>query len=498
MKVCFRKVCFRKAPLGVAFGALAAAVVVAVLVSGCDDNFLTREPPSSLSSETFYQTESDAIAAINAAYGSLQNPPFYSETYPKVAEVPSDDILIHNTTGFYMDNFTWSTAAQQIEQVWTINYEGIFRSNLVLQEVPDIDMPEELKARILGEARFLRGLYYWHLAANFGAVPIITSATPNNPQEAQKPKSEVGAVYEFIIQDLQQAAEALPQSYDASNLGRATKGAAQALLGKTHLYAENYQEAEAAFEQVINSGQYELMPNHYDLFATDNNSEYIFEVQYQDVGGGAWSSQDNADINESTLRDRLNLPEGGGGFGNLVPTRDIFNAFEEGDPRGDYAIWSAGDAFGDQMYNPEWSGGDGLNLRKGLVPLKPFDAAVGTNWPIIRLADVLLMYAEAANENGHRAAALEAVNRVRARSEMPPLPTEAYPTGTKQELFEAIVHERRVELAFEYHRYHDLRRWGLAEEELGHLGYQPRHRYLPIPQAEVDVNDALEQHPAYQ
>jgi len=483
--------------------------LVILILAGCDDNFLTRTPPSSLNSETFYQTEEDAISAVNAAYGTLQNSPFYSEEYPKVAEVPSDDILLHNTSGFYMDNFTWSTAAAQIEEVWTISYEGIFRANLVLQNVPDIDMSDGLKSRVLAEARFLRALYYWHLASNYGNVPIIETADPNDPEESQKPKSDVSEVYDFIEQDLNQAVDALPISYSSSNVGRATKGAAQALLGKVHLYAEEYPEAESAFQEVIDSGEYELMPNHHDMFATDNNKEYIFEVQYADVGGSAWSNQDNSGINESTLRDRLSLPEGGGGFGNLVPTRDVVEAFEDGDPRLDYAVWREGDDFGepgefteDGKYNPDWSGGDGLNLRKGMVPLKPFDAHVGTNWPIIRFADVLLMYAEAANENGNRSDAIDAINRVRDRSDMPTYPDSEAPysvneNSSKQEVFEAIVHERRVELAFEYHRYHDLRRWGLAEEELGELGYQSKHRYLPIPQAEVDVNDALEQNPDY-
>ncbi len=480
--------------------ALAFGLILCVAAIGCD-SFLSRTPPSSLSTETFYQTEEDAVSAINAAYATMQRNPLYGRNYDKVTLVPSDDAKIHNTVGEPFENHSFNPAQPQIMDVYSGLYEGVFRSNLVLQEVPEIDMPEDLKNRILGEARFLRAFYYWHLAANFGDVPLIENAYPNAPEKAQQPKVDVGQIYDFAISDLEQAVDALPSSYEASNVGRATSGAAQALLGKVHLYDENYEQAETALNAVITSGEYGLMSNHSEMFATDNNREYIFEVQYKDTGGGVWGSQDNANLNEGHLRARLNLPEGGGGFGNLPPTQDIVGAFEDGDPRLDYAIWKDGDDYGDPgqfneegTYNPEWSP-TGYSLRKGLVPLQPFDADISTNYPLIRLADVLLLYAEASNENGNRDDAVEAINRVRRRSNMPELPTAEYPTDTKQEVFEAIVHERRVELAFENHRYLDLKRWGLAEQELADLGFEPRHRYLPLPQQEIDTNDELEQNP---
>ena len=131
-----------------------------------------------------------------------------------------------------------------------------------------------------------------------------------------------------------------------------------------------------------------------------------------------------------------------------------------------------------------------------MLPFRRNLAESGTNWPIIRYADVLLMYAEAANENGKIQEAIDALNRVRARVDMPPYPTGKWTVSNQEEVFDAIVHERRVELAFEYHRYNDLRRWGLAEEVLGPLGYiAPRNEYMPLPQAEVDTNPNLVQNP---
>jgi tetratricopeptide (TPR) repeat protein len=440
----------------------------------------------------------------------MQKNPLYGRNYDKLTIVPSDDADIHNTVGEVYENYTWTPAEGEILDVFNACYEGIFRASLVLQEVPEIDMPEALKNRILGEAHFLRGFYYWHLGTTFGDVPLIEQAYPNNPQEAQKPKSPVSDIWDFAIQELQLAAEALPPEYPPAEVGRATSGAANAFLGKVHLYAENYDEAATVLEEVINSGQYGLMPNHSELFATDNNMEYIFEIQYKDTGGSPWGNQDNPNLNEGHLRARLNLPQGGGGFGNLPVQQDLVDAFEDGDPRLDYAVWMEGDDYGDPgqfneegKYNPEWSP-TGFSLRKGLVPLQAFDADISTNYPVMRLADVLLMYAEAVNAKGAREPqeAIDAINDVRARSDMPTYPDPSAPysvdaSSSQQEIFESIVHERRVELALENHRYNDLRRWGLAEEELGPAGWQPRHRWMPLPQDEVDINEALEQNPAY-
>lgn len=480
---------------------LAVMGALVLVYMGCSDDFLVRQPPSSLSEDTFYRTEGDAISAVNAAYASLQLSPLYSEEYPKVAEVPSDDIMLANTSGLSFDNFSFTPSERQLEEVFAQSYQGVFRSNLVIQRVPEIEMAEDKKQRIIGEAQFLRALYYWHLATLFGDVPIVKKATPNDPSAAVLAKSPINEVYSFMIEDLQKAVDVLPRSYGGANVGRATWGAALSLLGKVYLYAGKYTEAEKAFQQVIDSGEYTLVSNYADVFSADNenNSESVFEVQYHDVGGNAWSNQDGPGSNESTLRDRLSLPNGQGGFGNLLPTQDLVDAFEEGDLRLAYSVWMEGDVYdpsSGEMYDPGWSV-TGYSLRKGMVPIKLNDSTVETNWPIIRYADVLLMYAEAANENGNLMAALEAVNQVRARAEMPPLPTEKYPADSKEAMFEAIVHERRVELAFEYHRFHDLRRWGLAEQELGPLGYASRNRYHPLPQAEVDANTALEQNPNY-
>ena len=479
---------------------LTLTVALALLAFGCDDGFLDRNPPASLIEENFYQTAADAISAVNSIYAPLQLTDFYNTDYPVLVEPLTDDVELTNTQGTIFNTFDFSTAESQLEGVWNAAYEGVFRANLALQKLPEIEMDEALKARLLGEARFLRALYYWHITTLWGDVPIVTQADPDNPDAAKVPKSPQSEVYALMISDLQAAAEALPLEHGSTDVGRATKGAAQALLGKVYLYDEQYAEAEAVLKEVIESGVYSLFPDYGELFleSNENSEESVFELQYLDVGGNAWAAEDGPNANESSVRPRLNLPNGFGGFGNHLPTQDLVSEFEEGDPRLAVSIWKEGDAYdpGSAKGEPEAYSGSwsltGYNVKKGMVPIEPNDAAVGTNWPLIRFADVLLMYAEAANANGNQAAAIEAINRVRARVGLDPIPDGL----GQQEVFEAIVHERRVELAFEYHRYNDLRRWGLAEEELD--GYDPaKHRYFPIPQSELDVNQELQQNPGY-
>lgn len=495
-----------KSKLVIGLGLLLGVIVY----GGCSGDFLDVEPRSSLTADSFYETVEDAQSAINSAYASLQTSSMYSENYPKLIQSGTGDVILNNTTDLSLDSWSFSADLGPIDPVWQACYEGIFRANLVMQEIPDIDMDESLKTRILGEAYFLRALYYWHLSSVFGDVPIMTEADPQDVSKAIVAKSPVSEVYDLMISDLRQAAAALPRrsEYDDAHLGRATKGAAQSLLGKVYLFNEDYEMAEAYFDSVITSDEYELINTFSNLWITDNNAESIFEVQYENVGGGAWAATDAASNNEGNLRLVLNYPNGRGGFGNILPTQNLVNEFEDHsgptaidgkDPRLSYSIFREGDPYDqvEPVFNSNWTP-TGFAMKKGMSPVLRDEASSPRNIVLIRFADVLLMYAEAANENGKSAEAIDAINRVRERVGMPHLPTDAYPVSNQQEIFETIVHERRVELAFEYHRLNDLKRWDMAEEVLGDEGYQsPKHRYFPIPQQEVNTNPELEQNSNY-
>lgn len=469
--------------------------LLAVLTTGCQDELLDVLPPASATEETFFRTAADAEAAVTAAYVPLRE----LNDYAKITEAPTDDNLIFNTSGDWLEFWDVVSTDPIIDGVWQSLYEGVFRANVVLQKIPEIEMDEAQKQRILGEAYFLRAFYYWRLTAHFGEVPLVTEADPSDVSKAMLPKSPLSDIHALMVDDLGQAIGLLPwqSEYDDSDIGRASKGAAQALLGKVYLYAGDYVMAEDHFQAVISSGEYALLDDFTELLIVDNNVESLFEVQLADLP------------DQGSSRMRNDYPQGQGGFANLLPTQSIVDAFEEQsgetaingrDPRLFYSIFREGDPYDDvePVFVAGWTP-TGYARKKGTYPVIRFNNAnSGRNIPLIRLADVILMYAESANENGKPMEAVAAINQVRARVGMPSLPTAQFPVGNKQEIFEAIVHERRVELAFEYHRLNDLRRWGLAEETLGSLGYEsPKHRYYPIPQDELDNNPNLVQNAGY-
>lgn len=472
-------------------------LMTALLIASCDKDFLDVEPPSSLTGNNYFRNATDAEASIASAYKPLQN----TGNLAKITEAPLEDIVIFNTQGLNLDSWSFDANDAIIDDVWQTQYEGVFRANVVLQRVPNITMPDAQKNRILGEARFLRALYYFQLTTNFGDVPLVKEADPADPSKAALARSPQTEVFAFIVDDLKQAETLLPaqSAYAAADIGRASKGAAQALLGKVYLYQKNWALAETTLNTVITTGGYSLLPNFADLLIKDNNAESIFEIQFVDLPG------------QGTARITNDYPQGQGGFANLLPSQSLVNAFESyagptaingKDPRLFHSVFQDGDPYDavSPRFLKAWTP-TGFARRKGMFPvIRTNNGNLGINFPIIRLADVLLMYAEAANENNHPAEAISAINKVRARPSvsMPALPAPGYPVGNKAQIFTAIVHERRVELAFEYHRLNDLRRWGLAVQALGSLGYtEPKHLLFPIPQQERNTNPKLTQNKDY-
>lgn len=463
---------------------------LALSLGSCEKDFLDKTPPDAIPVDGFFNSAERAEQGVNAIYATLQTTELYSNTMSKLYTPPTGEVVLTNTGGYGFNDFTYSAADGILMDVYGKLYEGVFRANTVIKEVALMeDIDASLQSRLVGEAKFLRAFYYWHLTTLWGDVPLFTEPF-EVPSDALVAKSTRAAIYEVMIQDLIDAEAVLPEVYGASDLGRATKGAAQALLGKVYLYDENYEQAEVWLGEVIDSELYDLVENFGDVINinSENNVESVFEIQFAEVGEG--------DV--GTLRVSYNNPQVNGGFGNNLPTQTIVDAFEDGDPRLNESIFIDGDVFAPELsteslnldtYQSVWSA-TGYNLKKGLFPVMYVNNR-GTNFPAIRYADVLLMYAEAANELDMRDVARDAVNEVRDRVGMTLL--DAGTTGTKEALFDAIVHERQVELAFEYHRFNDLRRWGLAQTVLGPNGYAERNRYYPLPQEEIDTNENLVQ-----
>lgn len=468
-------------------------IIVAFVMTfiGCKKSFLEKNPPDAIAENNYFKDANQAKAAVNAAYASLENPNLYTKYLTKVFEAPTGDVILNNTDGYNLMDYTFSAAEVSLWRPYSTLYQGVYRCNIVLQRVPEIQMDDILKKRFIAEAKFLRALYYWHLTTLFGEVPLFTQPF-KTPEDAIVAKSSIADIYGLMINDLKDAIPDLPlkSEYGASDVGRATKGAAQSLLGKVYLYNKQYQDAFDLFTAVKSSNQYGLMDNFEQVINVnfENNKESVFEVQFAEIGAGDVGNQ-NA-INDN--------PQVNGGTGNTLPTQQLVSAFGS-DPRLHYTIFMQGEPFAPQLSTPTqnldtyqsiWSA-TGYNIKKGLYPVAYVNNR-GTNWPIIRYADVLLMYAEAANEIGKLDSARNAVNQVRARPTVNVPALTIANTSTKEEMFQAIVHERRLELALEYHRFNDLRRWGMAQDTLGHLGYsEARNRYFPIPQVEIDISKGV-------
>ena len=462
-----------------------STLLMLLLLAGCKKEFLEKSPPDALTEVGFYNSAERAQLGVNAIYVSLQSA--WSINLYRINDVPSGEVLLSNTVPLEYNNFTYFPALNQIHDTWRGLYEGVYRSNLAIANIPGINMAEALKSQYVGEAKFLRALFYFDLVNIFGAVPLVTQPLPDTDASLIA-RTPVADVYKVIIADLLAAEAGLPVSHSGANLGRVTKGAAQALLGKVYLYNKDYANAEKYFLLVINSGKYGLMDNFQEVWhrSFENNKESIFEVQFADIGGSG-----------SNGRNGSYLPAVNGATGSGLATKRAFDAFDPTDPRRAMSIFRPGDSFAPNVstalatFSAVWSA-TGYAVKKGMWPIMYVNSN-GINYPIIRYADVLLMYAEAANELNKLTEARAAVNQIRARPSVNMPAITAANTGNKADMFKAINKERQVELMFEFIRFNDLRRWGLALQELGPIGYQAKHALFPIPQLELDINPKLTQ-----
>lgn len=480
--------------------------------SGCK-KFLTTEVVGDYPETEFYKTQQQAILAINAAYQPLA---FYSSLNRiwVFGDVASDDAEKGGDPGDQadiglIDEFNITPINGNLEYMWQILYEGVSRCNIVLVKVPSIDMDKDLQSRILSEAKFLRSWYYFSLVNIFGDVPLVLE--PKNADELQISQSPVAEIFETVIEpDLQDAATHLPVSYAGGDLGRITSGAALALLTKAYLFQAKWDKTVITAEQLIATGQYELMPLYSQNFSDKfrNNKESIFEIQHL-------SGQDpfTGDVLNQWFAPRID-----GGYGFDAPTQSFVNEFEitnggVNDPRLDYTVgrdsmpW-----FNGEIFSKDWSP-TGYLTKKHQQPFSEIPKNIkgdgNINYVAIRYADVLLWYAEALNEVGRSPEALLPLNKVRRRAResylyddsLPgfgTIPTGLLPdvTYTNQtDVRSAVQHERRVELGFEFHRYFDIIRWGEAYAEQV-MSDRPNfnysvNKYFPIPQSERDRNKAL-------
>lgn len=456
-------------------------LLFSIFIVSCKKDFIELNPVSTVSLDVLYKTDKDFQDAVTGGYSALQA---QYQNFWIFGDLRGDDSkheIPSNVALYSTDNFSLSGEATLLRDTWRNYYRVINRSNTVLEKIAGVDVSiVKNKAQYTAESKFLRALAYFDLVRIFGDVPMVTTVIDID-QAYKSIREKVDKIYdEIIIKDLSDAEANLPAKYSGADIGRATKGAAKAILGKVYLTRKDYVKAEAKLQEVTTLG-YALLPNYNDLFdytKNEHHSEYIFDIEYEE-GIGLGSNFTNTFIPNSVQMAAFYKVIGGRGESNSVGD-SIFALFAATDLRRDITVGIKGgyrDANGNFVaLLPTTSQ---TYTKKYLTPVATANDS-RANWKVIRYADVLLMYAEALNENGKTAQALVYLNQVRTRAGLP-----LYSNLTKDDAREKIYLERRLELAFEGHRWFDLVRTGRAFSVMQKYGMKPHMNVFPIPLSQI-------------
>ena len=543
-----------------------------VSLTSCHD-WLTDDTPGVSHPEDYISSGKAAIEVVNGTYTpnmwEFGGGAYFSEWY--FGDIASDDALkggqgvTDGLDAYEIDNFKVNPNNEILLEYYRGIWQGVGRCNYAMSVIPDVEVDDDLavtpskktnvvnttvKERLVGEILFMRAMYYFRLVRVFGGMPLIDFVVDSNEKWGQTRASQIDT-YKFIITDLEEAEKVLwlKSQYPQEDMGRATKGAAQAMLLKAHLYlagflaqagdaagaAEHYQAARDWGKKVIDSNEYSLCPTYFDNFtlAGENGQESVWEVQYVENPEGDYGASEGGygftlgTFSVILQRSRSSkLTNGDTGWGWNKPTQNLYDEYEAGDVRRDATILAPTADQMDNVNQETYLGNTYLSKKYAMYTDgeggKTYKLDHATRGPInrkdIRYADVLLMYAEACCEAGDQDAAKEALNKVRNRAGLANFPGYTYnvngvattPADTQDGLRQAIRHERRVELAMEAHRWFDLCRWGItkqtmeayiagetatAKAEFG-IFNQNKHELFPIPQKEVEISGAA-QNPGY-
>jgi len=493
------------------------------LFTKCDKAFLEVEPLVGSTEVNYYQTPEDAQAAIIACYNPLQQEVTNIQGSSALAphfrwyfgDICSDDSFKGGSGDgdepelLQFENFTGSPNSKLILAEWQVAYKAIAYCNIALEKIPGIDMDDDVKARYLAEAKFIRAYSYYTLVTMFGGVPLIT--TPLAPSEYQQERASAADIWNQIETDLSEARNDLPFKSELSinQLGRATWGAATSMLAKAHAQQRDWPNTFDIAQEVVNSPEYFLDPNYGNIFtlAGENGPGSIFEIQYMNASGGNWGNQ-----LEGTFTNIFQRARGAfNGFGFNIPTDDFVNDFDPADPRLGFTVFREGDVMGDRGTFTT----DAAGFPYQYYPRKYFsnaadDAPFGDNAPngpsndrVIRLADVMLLYAEAAYHEGAEGISRTMLNliRERARGGNNGVLPDIAPFVQGPALLDRIYRERRNELGLEGHRFFDLVRQNRIGEVMRDQGFNfidGVHEIFPIPTAEITLSqNTITQNPGY-
>lgn len=533
---------------------LVSTLIILLVANACDEKNLDKINPNSYVLDLYYENGRQLTEATNAIYASVQSTRLAAREYFFIHDLRSDEMVAGGggleAPRAAVLNGTLDANNQISNWVWEGLYIVIMRANAVITNGPKVPagkVDETLRERLIAEAKFLRGWAHFELVTMWGGVPVSVSTITEVTQTL--PRNTEDQVYTAAIDDLKDAAAVLPLTYGAADLGRITKGAANAVLARAYMQKGDYANAKVALNDIITSNTYNLAASYFDNFTEEGefNKESIWEIGYSNLGDMNWDLNGDG-LNEKNIRTQEYSAIG---WRNLIPSNNLLDQFErptrpladknygpKQDPRLKDNFYFIGDKYGaadnlktlvskipagtpkddEDMFGvvagnkSSFDGVDTLISWKKysmMYKLDPGGFFPGfINQRMVRYAEVLLMMAECVNETGgSEADVLTYLNATRLRTsvDMPVYPTANYPTSSQNERRIAIMHEKRVEFAGEQIRNRDILRW----RKLGHFAatstpepitkasgrydFESKYQLLPIPQTEINNNDKIEQ-----
>ena len=491
-------------------------VILSVGLGACGEDFLDKTDPTVLVSDTFYSTDQEVEQAVVGIYGMLRT---YFNNHWQYTEFISDNTTLHFNVGDRgqgpsleaIEYWQYNPGTGNFASLYNNTYSILVNINTTLENLKTSTASQAIKDRSEGELKVLRAYFYFDLVRFFGDVVIVTEPIKTPGEAFLLERSPEESVYQLILADLNDAVGLLPSSYPANQIGRITKGAALAMQGRVRLQRKEYSEVITSLKQVLPLG-YDLLPNYSDVFLPENKNhkESIWDVQYQGENTfGVNSSFIYTFAPRASQGAVIPFPGQDGGGWN-IPSKSFVALYEPGDARKEVSLKE-----GYTGNNGEWVPVPFINKYNHPHSIR---GVTNDNWPIIRYADVLLMLSEAINESsGPTPEAYEYLNLIRARAKLAPL------SGLDKDQFrQAVLKERRIELAFENLRWFDLKRTSTPSELVTLLNahgkaerldpttsrggipfsqedytFEEHQILFPIPADQIRINPATRQNPGY-